>query len=297
VSKITLLKSEAWRDYDLVDSGNGKKLERFGEYLFIRPEHQAVWKPSLNKSIWGSAHACFQPTAKTETGGKWESQTRIKSQWKMEYKHLKFWARFTKSRHLGAFPEQAPHWDWIEDQVCKAEMPLRVLNLFGYTGLASLSAANAGAHVTHVDASKGAVSWAKENQTLSGLNDRPIRWIVDDAMKFVRREHRRNVTYGGIIMDPPKFGRGPKGEIWSGLDMLPKLLAACRDILTANPRFIIITAYAIRASALSLLYLLDEMMSGFNGETNCGELVTVEQGGQRMISQAIFGRWSAVGSR
>jgi 23S rRNA (cytosine1962-C5)-methyltransferase len=194
------------------------------------------------------------------------------------------------------FPEQAAQWDWITAQVKAAQVsaagkPLQVLNLFGYTGLASLAAAAAGARVTHVDASKKVISWARENQELSGLGERPIRWIVDDALKFIQRDARRGTRYDGLILDPPKFGRGPKGEVWEVYKLLPNLLAACREVLTERPRFMLLTAYAVKASALTLYYAIDEVMRGIPGQTEAGEVILQEKSAGRLLSMAIFGRW------
>ncbi len=291
IETLPLLISNHWTDYELVDSGDGLKLERYGPYQFIRPEPQALWKPATGEKRWQSAHAIFKPT-KEESGGHWEFKRPVDESWIMRYRDLTFQAQTTGGRHLGVFPEQAAHWDWIQDQVRKARRPPTVLNLFGYTGLASLAAAQAGAHVTHVDASKKALRWAKHNQTLCGLNDRPIRWLLDDALKFVQREARRGVSYQGVIMDPPKFGRGPKGEVWEFFDLFPKLLDVCKAILGPNPLFIVITAYAIRASALALHYALQDMTEEFGGSTTSGELVLVEQSAGRLISTAIYSRWS-----
>lgn len=291
--ELLFLSSPEWTDYELLDSGNGRKLERFGRYIFIRPEHQAIWRPHLPELKWQAAQAVFQSTGGDEMGGSWQCRTPIES-WEMGYKGIRFFVQLGGSRHVGVFPEQAVHWDWVADLIREYnnfDRPVSVLNLFGYTGLATLAAAQAGAKVTHVDASKKSVVRARENQTLSQLEDRPIRWIVDDALKFVLREARRNVQYDGIILDPPKFGRGPKGEVWECLDMLPRLLTACRAILSSHPLFIVITAYAIRASALSLYYSLDEMMKGIGGNIEAGELVTIERGAGRLLSNAIFARW------
>ncbi len=291
--QLSLLYPKDWMDYELVDSGNGLKLERFGPYSFIRPEPQAIWKPALNEELWQSAHAIFQPT-REESGGYWQFKRSIEDSWIMRRKNLTFKAQTTSGRHLGVFPEQAVHWDWISKQVRLSSQPLHVLCLFGYTGIASLAAAEAGAKVTYVDASKKALDWARQNQALSGLSDRPIRWLMDDAIKFVQREARRGVQYQGMILDPPKFGRGPKGEIWDFFELFPKLLGACREILSSNPRFIVITAYAIRASALCIHYGLQEMMKGYQGDITSGELALREKSAGRLISTAIFSRWQSI---
>lgn len=289
---LLLLESPDWVDYELLDSGKGARLERFGPYTFVRPEHQAVWEPALPEGRWKSAQGVFHATSE-ESGGHWEFTRPVETSWKMRYKGLKFLARTSNSRHVGVFPEQAAHWDWLAAQVRAAKTPLRVLNLFGYTGLATLAVAQAGAQVTHVDASKKSIGWARENQELSGLEKKPIRWIMDDALKFVQREARREAVYDGLILDPPKFGRGPKGEVWEVFEMLPDLLKACRVILSPEPCFLVITAYAIRASALSLYYAVDEIMKTFPGNLSAGELVVREKSKSRLLSAAIFVRWSA----
>ena len=211
----------------------------------------------------------------------------------MRYDSLRFWAMATPGRHLGVFPEVASHWDFIADSVRKANRPVKVLNLFGYTGLASLTAAEAGAQVTHVDASKKSVTWARENQALSGLNDKPIRWIVDDALKFVQRESRRGAQYDGILLDPPKFGRGPKGEVWEVYKSLPHLFGLCRAVLSDTPLFLIVTVYAVKASAIHLGQALQDVMSKSKGSVESGELVTREKSVGRLLSQAVFARWSS----
>ncbi len=285
-----LLESPNWRDYELLDSGEGSKLERFGPYIFSRPESQALWSRALSQTEWDAAHAVFQPTAE-ESGGHWVVKKKVSERWQMSYGDLKFWAMTTPGRHLGVFPEVAAHWDWMAGLVQAADRPVNALNLFGYTGLATLALAAAGAKVTHVDASKKSVAWARENQSLSGLEAKPIRWIVDDAFKFVQREARRGVKYEGIILDPPKFGRGPKGEVWEVYKSLPDLLAACRAVLSARPLFVVITVYAVRASAIHVGQALEETMRGFDGDVERGELVTREKSAGRLLSQAVFARW------
>jgi len=197
----------------------------------------------------------------------------------------------TPGRHLGVFPEVAAHWDWFSELIANAKRDINVLNLFGYTGLATLAAASAGARVTHVDASKKSVNWARENQSLSNLTDAPIRWIVDDALKYVQREVRRGVKYDGIILDPPKFGRGPKGEVWEVYKSLPDLLEVCRACLSDDPLFVVTTVYAVRASAIHVAQAMGDMMQGFGGKIDMGELVTREQGAGRLLSQAVYARW------
>ncbi len=290
--ELILLPSPDWKDYELLDSGNGQKLERYGKYRLLRPEPEAIWLPALPEVEWKKAHAVFKP-APEENGGHWEVVKSLPEQWQMEYKGLKFNVQTTASRHLGVFPEQASQWDWIQQQIKSAKRPLRVLNLFGYTGLATLAAAQAGANVTHLDASKKVVSWARENQALSGLAESPIRWIIDDAVKFVQREARRGSTYEGIILDPPKFGRGPKGEVWEFYKLLPSLLESCRQILSPQPQFVVLTAYAVKASAVTLYYAMSEMMAKYKGSTAAGEVVLQDSSAGRLLSTAIFARWSA----
>jgi len=306
---ISLLEAPNWRDYELLDSGDGLKLERFGKYIFARPESQAMWRRALPQKDWDAAHAVFQPTAE-ESGGHWDFKKQMDEKWEMEYaltprpspagrgeSVLRFLAMTTPGRHLGVFPEVAAHWDFmagkIEESRAKRVEKVNVLNLFGYTGLASLAAAAAGAQVTHVDASKKSVSWARENQARSGLSDKPIRWIVEDAIKYMQREAKRGVKYDGMILDPPKFGRGPKGEVWEVYKSLPDLLETCRACLSDNPLFVVATLYAVRASAIHVAQALDEMMKKHKGEIDCGELVAREKSAGRLLSQAAFARWVA----
>lgn len=301
---VTLLESTRWKEYALLDSGDGMKLERFGKYVFARPESQAMWKRALD-SEWKNAHAVFVSTSE-ESGGHWDFKKKVEERWETKYEldfsltpapspagrgELRFWTMTTPGRHLGVFPEVAAHWDWFSGLIAGARREVNVLNLFGYTGLASLAAAAAGAKVTHVDASKKSVNWARENQALSGLTEAPIRWIVDDAVKFVQREARRGVKYDGMILDPPKFGRGPKGEVWEVYKSLPDLLETCRQCLSGDPLFVVTTIYAVRASAIHVAQAMDEIMQGFQGNVESGELVTREQSKGRLLSQAVYARW------
>jgi len=307
--QFTFLESSRWKDYELLDSGDGLKLERFGKYVFVRPESQAMWKRALKENDWSNVDAVFMPSGE-ESGGHWDFKKKVEEQWTLHYplsslnKSLSFKVMTTPGRHLGVFPEVAAHWDWfselIHNRVRGKHTPalgtgaggdINVLNLFGYTGLATLAAAAAGAKVTHIDASKKSVGWARENQALSNLTEAPIRWIVDDALKFVQREARRGVKYDGIILDPPKFGRGPKGKVWEVYKSLPDLLNACRECLSANPLFIVTTIYAVRASAIHVGQAMDDMMKKFGGRIESGELVTREQSAGRYLSQAVYARW------
>ena len=292
IPTISLLKPGNWQDYELLDSGDGLKLERYGSYRFVRPEPEAIWKPALSEKVWKQAQAVFRPSPE-ENGGHWDYNQPLPKRWQMEYNQLKFWTQTTASRHVGVFPEQAGEWDWVRDQIQTAGRPLHVLNLFGYTGLATLAAAQAGAKVTHVDASRKVVDWAKENLELSGLKDKSVRWIVDDALKFVQREARRGSGYDGIILDPPKFGRGPKGEVWEFYKLIPSLLESCRSILSPEPRFIIMTAYAVKTSAVTLYYGLKELMKKEQGSTQAGEVVLYEKSAGRILSMAVYASWSS----
>jgi 23S rRNA (cytosine1962-C5)-methyltransferase len=289
---LLLQDSPDWQDYELLDSGGGLKLERYGKYTLRRPEPEAVWQPALPEQAWNNASAVFRPSNE-ENGGHWETLKPVDERWVMTYKKLRFWTQLSASRHLGVFPEQASQWDWLSQQIQTASRPVKVLNLFGYTGLASLAAAQAGAAVTHVDASRKVIHWARENQDLSGLAERPIRWILEDALKFIQREGRRGAQYDGLILDPPKFGRGPKGEVWEFYNLLPELLQACRGVLSKQPCFVLLTAYAVKASAVTLYYAIDEMMKGFTGRAEAGEVVLQEKSAGRLLSMAIFGRWSS----
>ena len=289
---IKILVSDSWLDYELLDSGNGYKLERFGIYKLARPEPEAFWLPKLPELKWKEADATFVITAE-ENGGHWEFRSQMPKRWMMQYKGIQFWAQITNSRHVGVFPEQSGQWDWIGAQIRASKRQLNVLNLFGYTGIVSLIAARAGARITHLDASKKVINWAKENQQLSDLAEKPIRWLVDDAIKFVEREVRRNNQYDGIILDPPKFGRGPKGEVWEFYDLIPKLLQSCRLILSEKPQFIIMTAYSVKASALTLHNALQEIMIDHRGITTPGEVVLKEKSAERLLSKAVYASWSA----
>lgn len=290
-STINVCYPKRWDEYELVDSGDGKKLERCGSHFLIRPEAEAVWRPALPEKEWQKANAEFLPSAE-ENGGRWNLRGYMPSDWTIRYHDLCFKIQLSGSRHIGVFPEQAVHWDWISSLIKKAGRPIKVLNLFGYTGLATISAAKAGAAVTHVDASRKAVTWAHENQDLSGLSDKPIRWIVDDAIKFIHRQARREEKFDGLILDPPKFGRGPKGEVWEFYKLLPELLQACRESLTQEPSFVALTAYAVKASSITLAQSLEQTMQGTGGTITAGELALKESSAGRLLSTAVFALWS-----
>lgn len=293
-----ILETQGWDDYRLLDMGNGRKLERYGQYTVIRPEPQAMGSPKLKPSVWDRAHAIFTGDTDEEGPGRWKFAGNIAQTWTMAYGPVRYIGRFMSFRHVGVFPEQAAHWDWVNNKIYaeiakRPDRTFKILNLFGYTGLASLSAAAAGAQVTHVDASKKAIGYARENQAASSLEDLPIRWICEDASKFVAREVRRGNTYDGIILDPPKYGRGPKGEIWDIFTNLPEMLENLRNLLSDDAVFLILTAYAIRSSFLSTHELMLETLSKQGGLLESGELVLREEKGKRVLSTSLFNRWSS----
>lgn len=284
-----------WTTYELADSGGGKKLERFDEFLLIRPEAQARWKPALPARQWEQAHGEFVKTSRGPQG-EWKFRKPLPKRWMIRRKDLRFWVQPTPSGHMGVFPDQACHWDWIEEATALAAAPVKVLCLFGHTGLAALAAAGAGGEVTHVDASRKAVAWARENQRLSGLGTRPIRWIVEDALKFVRRETRRGNQYHAMVLDPPRFGRGPDGEIWRLEDSLAELLRACEGILSAAPAFVLLNVYATVLTAGRREKEAERLHAGLKavlGESRktitAGELAIQDAAGRR-ISASIFAR-------
>lgn len=290
-NNITLTSSPDWKDYQLLDSGDGKTLERFGKYLLVRPRPQAIWATSLPSSEWKKANAILVEE-KQEYGGKWNILNPMEKSWMIDYKDLKFQLQLTSSRHVGIFPEQATHWDWIRSQIESSKKPFRMLNLFGYSGAATAAGAAAGAEVTHVDSSKHAITWANQNIKLSRLAEKPVRWIAEDALKFVKREARRGSTYHGIVMDPPKFGRGSSGEVWDFFKRTPELIEACQSILAKDAVFLVMTAYAITASAV-VTHQAVEQMVGRKGNIESGELVSIEQSAGHVLSHAIYSRWSA----
>jgi 23S rRNA (cytosine1962-C5)-methyltransferase len=287
-----VLRTTGWSDYGLVDSGDGRKLERYGPYRVIRPEPQCLWRPRLGPDVWATADAVFDPTDEDEAG-RWRFTAKPAESWPLRWEGVRFHARFTAFRHLAFFPEQAANWAWLEQHLRARPSGARVLNLFGYTGVASLVCASAGAAVTHVDASKKAIAWARENAELSGLADRPIRWICEDARRYVQRETRRDSLYDGVILDPPKYGRGPTGEVWRLFEDLPELLRQCVSLLSPDASFLILNAYAERVSGLSLASLLAEAMAGRGGRIDWGELALMEETADRGVGLSFFARWSA----
>jgi 23S rRNA (cytosine1962-C5)-methyltransferase len=289
-----ILTVEPDADYALVDSGNGRKLERYGPYLIDRPEGQALWQPALADKDWAKADAIFTGDTDEEGLGRWRfPRDPLGETWPMRHDGIDYLGRFTSFRHVGVFPEQATHWAHMEGLIKSAGRPVRVLNLFGYTGLASLVAARAGAEVTHVDASKKAIGWARENQERARLTDKPIRWICEDAVRFAEREERRGSRYDIVLLDPPAFGRGPKGEVWQLFEHLPGMIELCRSILTPKPLSLVLTAYSIRASFFAMHALMRDTMIGMGGRIESGELVIREQMAGRLLSTSLFSRWVA----
>jgi 23S rRNA (cytosine1962-C5)-methyltransferase len=303
-----MLETAGWSDYALLDSGDGQKLERFGGYRIVRPEAQALGTPRRPAAEWEAADARFVGIGDDNTdkkrgssaasdrdegvGGRWRYREPVGETWPLAWDGVPFLGRFTNFRHVGVFPEQATHWDWMKAEMARAGRPLKVLNLFAYTGIASLVAAGAGAEVTHIDASRKAIGWARENQALGKLDHLKVRWICDDAVKFVERELRRGNRYDGILLDPPKFGRGPKGEVWDIFTDLRPLLAACVGLLSDDARFLVLTAYSIRASFYAIGELAAECLAERGGLLESGELVLMEEGGGRRLSTSLFTRWS-----
>ncbi len=292
-----VLRTRAWADYALVDSGEGRKLERYGPVTVVRPEPQCWWRPRLEPEVWAAADAVFDP-ADEEDAGRWKLGRPTPETWPLAWREATFLARLTPFRHLAFFPEQAANWAVLSERLAAMPGPRRVLNLFGYTGVASLAAAAAGAQVTHVDASKKSVAWARENAALAGMDDRPIRWIVEDARRYVQREVRRGSRYETIILDPPKYGRGPTGEVWRLFEDLPGLLADCAALLSDDADMLLLNAYAARISGLSLAHLMAEAMAGrakpiVHGRIDWGELALVEEGAEaREIGLSFFARWT-----
>ncbi|MDX2276714.1 MAG: class I SAM-dependent methyltransferase [Hyphomonadaceae bacterium] len=297
-----ILVANDWTDYQVLDSGAGQKLEQVGPYRFVRPEPQALWLPRLPESEWNKAHAIFASSANSadEDAGKWRFNTELPETWRLQWDGMNFLSRPTPFRHLAFFPEHSVHWRFAADTLAAlpGDRQPEVLNLFGYTGLASLACARAGARVTHVDASKKAIGYARDNQNAAGLSDAPIRWICDDALAFVRREVRRGRRYDGVILDPPKYGRGPDGEIWRLEEGLPELLRLCATLLRENANdpasargFMIATVYAVRLSFIALAQTAQQAFAGAGGVWQSGEMALPHAQGDRLLPTAIFTRW------
>lgn len=283
-----VMEGAGWADYGLVDSGHGRKLERYGPYRFIRPEPQAMWTP--RQQDW-QAHGEFVPGSDEDGGGRWQFSGQVPREgWPLSWNEAKFTAQCTPFRHLGFFPDMAPVWEWMRGQLAGRE-DASTLNLFGYTGVGTQALSRHGP-VTHVDASKKSVAQARANAQLAGMADRPVRWLVDDAAKFTAREVRRGKRYDGIILDPPKFGRGPEGEVWRLEEHLPALVSDCAKLLDGDSRFLFLTVYAVRMSSLAIGGLLAEVLRDLPGTVEHGDLAVREDGPQgRLLPTAIFARW------
>lgn len=285
--KNVVTKSEG--GYELLDSGNEEKLERFGDVVLSRPDPQALWEKKRSSSEWRKAHGWYERAGK---GGKWHMRQEAPKQWEVVFSDLHFLLRPTSFKHTGLFPEQAPNWKWSVEQIKKAGRPISVLNLFAYTGGATLAAAKAGATVVHLDASKTAVTWAKENAALSGLSNASIRYITDDAQAFVRRELKRGNTYDAIIMDPPAFGHGPKDELWKIEEHFLPFMDSCKKLLSEKPLFFLVNGYAAGYSHFVFRYNLESLKTKFGGTVESGELLIEEVGTGRALPSGIYARWS-----
>jgi 23S rRNA (cytosine1962-C5)-methyltransferase len=293
---LRVIATPGFADYTLLDSGNGRKLERYGRFSVDRPEPQAMWQPALEPGVWLRADAIFKGADGEDEGevGRWRKTTPMPDTWPVHVLDVTILCRLTSFRHLGIFPEQLPHWLWMLDWLRALGEPApRILNLFAYTGAASLIAAGAGAEVTHVDASKKAIAWAKQNRALSKLDDAAVRWIVEDARKFVAREVRRGKSYHFILVDPPKFGRGPEGEVWDVFQHLAPLMRDCAALLARPRSALVLTSYAIRASALAIDNLVRECMHERGGVCESGELAVIEESRGRLLPTSMFTRWSS----
>ncbi len=288
MDNLKILKTSPCRDYELLDSGDGEKLERYGKFVLSRPDPQALWGKRLPVLEWQNADAVFVHSG---AKGGWKKKPTVPEKWKIEFGGLSFFIKPTAFKHTGLFPEQEPNWKWIIDNIKSANRPVSILNLFGYTGGATLAALSAGAEVAHIDGSKSAIVWAKENATLSGLDKKPVRWILDDAREFVKRELRRGKRYDGIIMDPPAFGHGPKKELWKIEDDFLIFMKLCEEVLSDKPSFFLINGYSAGYSAIAYENNLSSLVDKFGGEIEKGELAIEESGNGRMLPAGIFARW------
>lgn len=286
--------TKSQKDYELIDSGDGKKLERYGSYILSRPDPQALWKPGKNKEVWSEAHAVFVRDGKNAS---WKKTPNLPTAWEINFGGLVFEIRMSSFKHTGLFPEHLGNWNWLSETMkahsskLTADAP-RILNLFGYTGGATLACAKTGAEVCHVDGSKMAIDWARKNQKLSGLDKKPIRWILDDALVFLRREIKRGIRYDGIIMDPPAFGHGPKGEVWKIEEQFTELMDLCMQVLSDNPILFLINGYASGFSPIAYQNNLLHFVEKFGGTIETGELAIEESETKRLLPTGIFARWS-----
>ena len=263
--------TDNWKDYELIDCSDGERLERWGDIILIRPDPQIIWSSKKKNPLWKNAHARYHRSNKG--GGHWEMYKKVPQSWSIRFKNLTFNVKPMGFKHTGVFPEQAVNWEWVQDRIKAEKRPLNILNLFGYTGCATLAAMDAGAKVCHVDASKGMVNWAKENAQSSKLADKPVRWLVDDCVKFVNREVRRGNKYDGIIMDPPSYGRGPGGEVWKIEEQIYSFIELCIKVMSDNPSFLILNSYTTGLSPAVMEYLLNvELVSRFGGKVSADEI-------------------------
>ena len=281
--------ADQWKDYEVLDTSSGEKLERWGDYLLVRPDPQVIWNTPRKNPGWKKKNGHYYRSSKG--GGEWEF-FNLPEEWSIHYRELTFRLKPFSFKHTGLFPEQATNWDWFGNLIANAGRPVKVLNLFAYTGGATLSAAKAGAAVTHVDASKGMVTWAKENAAASGLSDAPIRWLVDDCVKFVEREIRRGNHYDGIIMDPPSYGRGPKGEIWKIEESVYPLIQLCAQLLSDDPLFFLINSYTTGLQPAVLSYMLSTELKAFDGQVDSQEVGLPVSSNGLVLPCGASGRWS-----
>lgn len=283
--------ADGWKNYEVIDTSKGEKLERWGKYLLVRPDPQVIWDTPRKHTGWKSMNAHYHRSSKG--GGEWEF-FNLPDEWSISYKELTFNLKPFSFKHTGLFPEQAVNWDWFSDKIRNAKRPVKVLNLFAYTGGATLAAAKAGASVTHVDAAKGMVTWARENANSSGLSEAPIRYIVDDCVKFVEREIRRGNKYDAVIMDPPSYGRGPKGEIWKIEDSIYPFIKLCTKILTEDPVFFLINSYTTGLQPGVLSYMLSQELRGYGGIVSADEIgLPVSETGL-ILPCGASGRWTSI---
>lgn len=281
--------ADKWQDYEVIDTSNGEKLERWGKYILLRPDPQVLWNTPKKNCAWKKLNAHYHRSKKG--GGEWEFFD-LPEQWSIHYRNLTFHLKPFSFKHTGLFPEQAVNWDWFSELIIKANRPIKVLNLFAYTGGATCAAAKAGASVTHVDASKGMVTWAKENAQASGLSDAPIRWIVDDCVKFVEREIRRGNHYDAIIMDPPSYGRGPKGEIWKIEEKIHPFIALCEKLLSDDPLFFLVNSYTTGLAPAVLSYLISiEVIAKHGGYVEAQEIGLPVSNNGLILPCGAAGRW------
>lgn len=290
MSNLIILTTKPSVDYELLDSGQGEKLERYGQVIISRPDPQALWPKSLSIKVWQKAGAVF---SRDEPAG-WKINSKIPAKWRINLADLFFFIKLSPFKHTGLFPEQVSNWEWMGNLIRREKRKVNILNLFGYTGGATLATAQAGAEVCHLDGSKSAITWARENADISGLADKPIRWILDDARAFVKREIKRGRRYDGLIMDPPAFGHGPKGEMWKIEEHLAELFDLCLAVLSNQPLFFLINGYASGYSSIAYANNLLPLVKKYDGEIARGELTIAESNSGRLLPCGIFARWSAI---